>query len=82
MLLISDLFSTLSRYFPAIHKADIVFIVNPKSKGVSVRKRKGDEVNLNKLAGKLVNGGGHVDSAGGKIGETFLKFTKLFKLVV
>jgi nanoRNase/pAp phosphatase (c-di-AMP/oligoRNAs hydrolase) len=65
-----------------IHKADIVFIVNPKSKSVSVRKRKGDEVNLNKLAGKLLNGGGHIDSAGGKIGETFLKFTKLFKLVV
>ena len=62
-----------------IHKADIVFIINCKSKSVSFRKKPGEKTNLNKLASKLCNGGGHTDSAGGKINETLLKFTKLFK---
>ena len=64
------------------HASDIVFIINPKSHSVSVRKRSGVSVNLNKLAGKLINGGGHTDSAGGKLTEAFLKFTKLFKVEV
>lgn len=63
------------------YKCDIAFIVNPKSKSVSVRKRKGDSTNLCKLASKLCEGGGHTDSAGGKLNETFLKFSKLFKPV-
>ena len=62
-----------------IHKADIVFIINCKSKSVSFRKKPNEKTNLNKLALKLCNGGGHTDSAGGKINETLLKFTKLFK---
>ena len=63
------------------YKCDIAFVVNPKSKNVSFRKRKGDCTNLCKLALKLCEGGGHTDSAGGKITETFLKFSKLFKPV-
>ena len=62
------------------YDADISFVINTKSGSVSIRKRKGVPVNLNKLAGKLIDGGGHTDSAGGKLTETFLKYTKLFDL--
>ena len=61
-----------------IHNADICLVVNLKSKGVSLRKSSGCDVNLNKLAEKLCDGGGHFDSAGGVINEKFLKFSKLF----
>ena len=62
------------------YDADISFVINTKSGSVSIRKRSGVPVNLNKLAGKLIDGGGHTDSAGGKLTETFLKYTKLFDL--
>ena len=57
---------------------DICFVVNLKSKSVSLRKSKGCDVNLNKLATTLCDGGGHPDSAGGKITDTFLKCAKMF----
>lgn len=60
------------------HNADICLVVNLKSKGVSLRKNIRCNVNLNKLAEKLCDGGGHCDSAGGIINEKFLKFSKLF----
>ncbi len=62
------------------YNSDIAFVINTKSGSVSIRKRAGVPVNLNKLANKLIDGGGHTDSAGGKLTETFLKYTKLFSL--
>jgi nanoRNase/pAp phosphatase (c-di-AMP/oligoRNAs hydrolase) len=62
------------------YKADIGFVVNLKSKKVSLRKSKTCEVDLGKLATKLFNaGGGHEYAAGGMINEQFLNLTKLFK---
>ncbi len=62
-----------------LHKygGDVVFVVNLKSKSISLRKKKGNDVDLSVLAKKLCNGGGHKDSAGGIITEEFLKLTKL-----
>lgn len=59
------------------YNGDIVFIVNLKSKSISLRKKKGNKTDLSVLAKQLCNGGGHKDSAGGTITEEFLKLTKL-----
>jgi nanoRNase/pAp phosphatase (c-di-AMP/oligoRNAs hydrolase) len=62
------------------YKADIGFVVNLKSKKVSLRKSKTCDVDLGKLATKLFNaGGGHEYAAGGIINEQFLNLTKIFK---
>lgn len=63
------------------YQADIGIVVNLKSKSVSLRKSKQCSVNLNKLAAKLCEGGGHFDSAGGSLNKTFIKFSKLFKKI-
>lgn len=59
--------------------ADIAFIVNLKSKSVSIRRAKTCDAKLSIIAEKICNGGGHEYAAGGKITETFLNFTKLLK---
>ncbi len=62
------------------YKADIGFVVNLKSKKVSMRKSKKCDVDLGHLAQKLFEaGGGHEYAAGGIINEKFMTFTKLFK---
>lgn len=60
------------------YNADICLVVNLKSKGVSFRKNKTCDVNLNIMSQKLCNGGGHSDSAGGQITDKFLKLSKMF----
>lgn len=59
------------------YKADIVFSMNSNNQHVSWRKNKDTcPVDLSKLSAKLCEGGGHEYSAGGKVTETFLEFTK------
>ena len=61
------------------YKADIGFVVNLKTKKVSLRKAKSCDIDLGHLATKLFDaGGGHAEAAGGLINEKFLNFSKLF----
>jgi hypothetical protein len=62
------------------YKADIGFVVNLKTKKVSLRKSKECKVDLGALAVKLFDsGGGHEYAAGGLINKNFLKFSLMFK---
>lgn len=61
---------TLKKY-----KTDIVIVINPNTKNVSFRRSRDSDVKLNIIAEKLCDGGGHEAAAGGKITDTFLKFT-------
>lgn len=59
------------------HKADIVFSMNNNNQHVSWRKNKDTcPVDLSKLSAVLCEGGGHEYSAGGKVTDAFLEFTK------
>ena len=57
-------------------QSDIAIVTILSSKSVSFRKKRDCPVELNKLAKLLCDGGGHAYAAGGKITETFLKYTK------
>ena len=56
-------------------------IMNLNTKRVSFRKNKetAKNVNLGNLAKALAEGGGHVDSSGGKITESVLTITKMLQ---
>jgi len=58
---------------------DIAIVVNKQSNHVSWRRGNDSKVELNKLAEKLTDGGGHAYAAGGKITEEFLAFAKKLK---
>jgi len=61
------------------YDADVAIIINVKYKVVSFRKKLSCNVELDKWATKLCNGGGHNHAAGGKLTDTFLNFTKILK---
>ena len=61
---------TLKRF-----NTDIVIVINPVTKNVSFRRSRTCDAKLNILAEKLCEGGGHEAAAGGKLTNTFLKFT-------
>ena len=63
------------------YNSDVVFFINPTNQHVSFRKKKECPVNLAKLATALCEGGGHEYSAGGKLTDTFLEFTKQLTLL-
>lgn len=60
-------------------KSDIGIVVNVKSGSVSFRRSKKSKVDVSKLAKKISEGGGHEAASGGKLTETFMEFTKIFK---
>jgi oligoribonuclease NrnB/cAMP/cGMP phosphodiesterase (DHH superfamily) len=60
------------------YNADISIIVNTKAKTVSFRRSKKCNADLNLLAKKLCDGGGHTASAGGKLTNQFATLTKKF----
>jgi oligoribonuclease NrnB/cAMP/cGMP phosphodiesterase (DHH superfamily) len=60
--------------------SEVGIVVNLKTNSVSYRRSKDSKFNVSKLAEKLSEGGGHESAAGGKITETFLEFTKKFKI--
>lgn len=57
--------------------SDIGIVVNLRTESVSFRKSKTCTVNLNNLANKISDGGGHDAAAGGKLTKTFMEFSKL-----
>lgn len=60
--------------------SDICAVVNLKTNRISFRKSKNCAVKLNLLASILSNGGGHEDSAGGILTDTFINLSKSLKL--
>lgn len=60
-------------------QCDITMLINPKSKRVYFRKRKGIDVNLGKLAAALCEGGGHEYAAGGVLNERIKILSKDFQ---
>ena len=60
------------------YKSDIGFVVNLTSNHVSIRRSSKCDVDLGKLAQKIIKGGGHEDAAGGIITKDFLSFSKIF----
>lgn len=63
------------------YDCDICMVMNLNTKRVSFRKNKetAQDVNLGNLAKVLAEGGGHVDSSGGKITEQVLTITKMLQ---
>lgn len=59
--------------------SEIGIVINPRTESVSFRRSKNSKIEVNKLAKKIADGGGHPAAAGGKITPTFMEFTKLFK---
>ena len=60
--------------------ADVAIIVNPNSGRVSFRRRaESKNVDVSRIAAKLVDGGGHEYAAGGQVTDKFMDFTKLLK---
>jgi len=54
-------------------------MINMKGKCVYMRRSKTCELNMGKLASKIINGGGHEDAAGGILNESVINITKLLK---
>lgn len=58
---------------------DAVIIVNSPQKRVHFRKSKKSKIDLVGLSRVIADGGGYNNTAGGKLNETFIEFTKLLK---
>ena len=62
--------------------ADIVFVVNPSSEKVSVRKNPDCDVDLGQLVILTFgDGGGHTYAAGFSLNDKFIEFTKVFEKI-
>ena len=61
------------------YKVDFVIQINLKGKAVYMRRSKNCNLNLGKLASKLMDGGGHHDAAGGTLNESIINITKFLK---
>lgn len=61
------------------YNCDICLVMNLNTMRVSFRKNKetAPDVNLGNLAKHLAEGGGHIDSAGGKINDNVITLTKM-----
>lgn len=66
-------------YLLETYDADVVIIVNLKSKHISFRRPKNGTMRLNVFAESIAHGGGHEYSAGGIITDNFMSFTKTLK---
>lgn len=58
-------------------KCDVVINVNLNSNNLSIRKKRGLDIDLGNFAKKLFNGGGDTNVAGGRLNENFLKLSKM-----
>ena len=61
------------------YKVDFVIMLNLKGKSVYMRRSCDCPLNMGKLAFKLMDGGGHHDSAGGTLNDSIINITKLLK---
>lgn len=63
------------------YECDVVIVVNPDSRFVSFRKKRGSDANVKFMAEILCDGGGGEFASGGQITEKFMEFTKKLQLV-
>jgi len=65
----------------ALHEnnADVILLINLKSKTVCYRKSKTCDLDVGKLAEKLADGGGHEAAAGSLLNDTIINITKLLQ---
>lgn len=77
----SESLNEVAQHVITKYNCDICMIMNLNTKRVSFRKNKetAKNVNLGNLAKALAEGGGHVDSSGGKITESVLTITKMLQ---
>jgi nanoRNase/pAp phosphatase (c-di-AMP/oligoRNAs hydrolase) len=75
----SESINEIAHHIINSYECDICIIMNLKTGRVSFRKNKtsAPDLNLGKLAMKIAEGGGHADSAGGKLTEQVMTLTKL-----
>jgi len=66
-------------YLLSKYDTDVVVIANLKNKHVSFRRPKNGTMKLQIFAKDVADGGGHEYSAGGKINDAFMEFTKSLK---
>ena len=78
-IIASEYISEVSDIMLEKYDADIVFIVILNSQKVCIRKKDSVDVDLSKLAEKMLGGGGHKNASGGHLTETFKNFSKLLK---
>lgn len=74
----SKYINDVAHYIIDHHSADIGMVINLETKKVSFRKNKNVDVDVSRIANKLVQGGGHKYAAGGKLTDKFLLFSKIF----
>ena len=75
----SEYISEISDNILEKYDADIVFIVMLGSQKVCIRKKESVDVDLSKLAEKMLDGGGHFAASGGHLTELFKNFSKTLK---
>ena len=65
----------------ALHEnnADVILLINLKSKTVCYRKSKTCDLDVGRLAEKLADGGGHEAAAGSLLNDTIINITKLLQ---
>jgi nanoRNase/pAp phosphatase (c-di-AMP/oligoRNAs hydrolase) len=61
------------------NNADVILLINLKSKTVCYRKSKTCDLDVGKLAEKLAGGGGHEAAAGSLLNDTISNITKLLQ---
>jgi len=61
------------------NNADVILLINLKSKTVCYRKSKTCDLDVGKLAEKLADGGGHEAAAGSLLNDTIINITKLLQ---
>jgi len=68
----------------ALHEnnADVILLINLKSKTVCYRKSKTCDLDVGKLAEKLAGGGGHEAAAGSLLNDTIINISKMLEPII
>jgi len=74
-----SLLNLFKLYILRENNADVILLINLKSKTVCYRKSKTCDLDVGKLAEKLADGGGHEAAAGSLLNDTIINITKLLQ---
>jgi len=79
----SENLNEVAHYVVDSFDCDICMVINLKTSRVSFRKNKNriPDLDLGKLATTIAEGGGHINSAGGKLNEKVMTLTKMLQPV-
>jgi|TARA_R110000796_G_scaffold199849_1_gene315988 nanoRNase/pAp phosphatase (c-di-AMP/oligoRNAs hydrolase) len=64
------------------NNADLIILINLKSKTVCYRKSKTCDLDVSKLAEKLAGGGGHEAAAGSLLNDTIINISKMLEPII